>query len=260
MKVGIIGAGNMGRALVRGLTKSGMSPSNIMVSDPDERKLQQISELGVLTTTDNSKLAKWADVVILAVKPSTVQEVLTRISPELEEKLLISVAAGVTLATLERLTGARVVRLMPNLCAEVCEMTGCYALGNRATAEDESVIKALFDKIGCVFRVDESLMSAVTGLSGSGPAFFSRLIQAAAAAGTELGLPPDIAKKLAAQTARGTASMILNGADPGELTSRVCTPGGTTERGMKALESGRAPEVLKEAIRAATRRADELSR
>mgnify|MGYP003880796181 CR=1 FL=1 len=261
MKIGIIGAGNMGFALLRGFANAGLLDTHgFMVSDVDEKKLSRAAELGAKTTRSNQELVQWADLVILAVKPAVVEEVLREVGENLQNKLLISVAAGISTALLEKWTSARVIRMMPNLCAEVGELAACYSLGSRTQEADEKVVQELFGKIGKVWRVDESLMSAVTGLSGSGPAFFFHLLEAAAAAGVELGLPPDLAKELAAQTAKGAAAMVLAGLDPGELVRRVCTPGGTTIEGMKVLEERKAAETLKEAIKAAAKRAEELSR
>jgi len=231
-----------------------------MASDPDEAKLKRCAELGVRVSSDNQEVARWADVVFVAVKPHVVESVLRALGDQLKGKLVISIAAGVPLAKLEAWTPARVIRLMPNLCAEVGEMVGCYCLGNRASAADEQIVKELLEPLGLVLRVEESLMDAVTAVSGSGPAFFYHLIQAASEAGAELGLEPDTAKQLAAQTAKGAASMILAGHYPGELVKRVCTPGGTTAEGMKVLEERKTAESLKEAIRSAARRAKELSR
>ena len=261
MRVGVIGAGNMGLALLTGFTRARLQTRHqFMASDPDEAKLKRCAELGVRVSSDNQEVARWADVVFVAVKPHVVESVLRSLGDQLKGKLVISIAAGVPLAKLEALTPARVIRLMPNLCAEVGEMAGCYCLGNRASAADERIVKELLEPLGLVLRVEESLMDAVTAVSGSGPAFFCHLIQAASEAGTELGLEPDTAKQLAAQTAKGAASMILAGHDPGELIKRVCTPGGTTAEGMKVLEERKTAESLKEAIRSAARRAKELSR
>lgn len=261
MRVGIIGAGNMGFGILKGLLKSGLiSSSELIVSDVDENKLARVAELGVTTSSDNRETVRRSDIVILAVKPDVVKMVLSEISQELNEKLLVSIAAGVSLSFLEGTASVRVIRMMPNLCAEVGEMAGCYSSGSRVEQKDEQMVESLFGKIGKIFKVDESLMDAVTGLSGSGPAFFFFLIQAVAEAGIELGLAPELAKSLAAQIAKGAAEMILGGADPKELVQRVCTPGGTTIEGMKVLESEKVAQSLKEATKAAARRAKELSR
>jgi pyrroline-5-carboxylate reductase len=259
MRLGIIGVGNMGFALLKGLLQARVaSAAEIVASDLDELKLARASELGARVAKSNKELAEWADVIILAVKPKAVEQALSELP--LEGKLLISLAAGVTLSSLERWSNARVIRLMPNLCAEVGELAACYAPGSRTKPEDEKVVEEIFGKLGRIFKVREDLMDAVTGLAGSGPAFFFYYLQAAEEAGKELGLDPELARALVAQTAKGAASMILGGADPEELIRRISTPGGTTARGMEILTSRGAAQILRDAIKVATKRAAELSR
>lgn len=261
MKIGIIGAGNMGFALLSGFSKAGLfRVHEFLINDIDEKKLSRAAGLGATPIRNTRELVQKSDLVFLAVKPGVVEQVLRETDQALEGKLLVSVAAGVPIALLEEWSSARVIRVMPNLCAEVGEIAACYSLGTRVLEADEGFLLELLGSIGKVWRVDESLMDAVTGLSGSGPAFFFLFIEAAATAGKELGLPPELALNLSAQTAKGAAEMILRGSDPAELIRRVSTPGGTTVEGMRVLEKHRAAEILKEAIKAATRRAMELSR
>ncbi|MBC7219470.1 MAG: pyrroline-5-carboxylate reductase [Hadesarchaea archaeon] len=262
MKVGVIGGGNLGSSLIRGFLKSGaLSPNEIIVSDSDEMKINKLAKLSVAATNDNRKLVRESDVVFIAVKPDLVEPVLKEVEDLSEGKLFISVAAGVSTKFIEERTRGRVIRAMPNICGSVLQMASAYSMGSRATAEDERILKELFGKLGTTFHVEERLMGAVTGLSGSGPAFFFYLIKAVQDAGVELGLPKDVSFKLAAQTARGASEILLTSEEKiDELISRVCTPRGTTIEGMKILEEKKVADAIREAVRAAARRAEELSR
>jgi pyrroline-5-carboxylate reductase len=261
MKLGIIGAGNMGLSLVRGLLKTdAVPPDGILISDLDEKKLEEARKLGVKTTKDNSMLARESDVILIAVKPDAVEGVLKELGNVLRDKLLLSVAAGISTSFIEGRADTRTIRIMPNLCAAVGEMAGCYSPGRRATPADEKLAVKIFGKLGAFYKIDESLMDVVTGLSGSGPAFFLRLIRAGAEAGEELGLPEGLSTSLAAQTAKGAGAMVVAGEDPEVLIQKICTPRGTTVEGMKILDEKGAPEVFKDAVKAAARRARELSR
>lgn len=260
MRIGIIGAGHMGSALARGLLRAGIRGNDITISDPDGRKLKPLAELGIRTSPDNKMTVRTSDVVFLAVKPNTVKKVLKEAGRELKNVLLVSLAAGVTTELIEKECGARVVKAMPNLAAEVGEMASCYCLGRRATPEDEELVRSILGSMGITFRVDEPLMNAVTGLSGSGPAYFYLIIKAMRDAGVELGLPEETALKLAAQTAKGAGAMVLaKGRKPEELIDEVCTPGGTTAEGISVLRKRRIENAVKEAVKAAARRARELS-
>jgi pyrroline-5-carboxylate reductase len=261
MRFGIIGAGNMGLSLVRGILKKGIiPPEKILISDLDGKKLEEAKKLGVGTTRDNRALARDSDVILIAVKPNAVEGLLGEIGKILDDKLLISIAAGIPISFIEERTKARVIRIMPNLCVAVGEGAACYSPGSGVTPADENLAKDIFGKLGTFSKVDEGLMDAVTGLGGSGPAYFFRLIQAAAEAGEELGIPGDLALRIAAQIARGTGTMISESeADPNDLIQKICTPKGTTIEGMKILDEKKAAETLKDAIKAAARRSKELS-
>jgi pyrroline-5-carboxylate reductase len=262
MKVGIIGGGNLGSSLARGFLKSGALKTNeIIISDSDEEKLRELKKLGIQTTGDNKKLVKDCDTVFIAVKPDIVEFVLKEVEELSKGRLFISVAAGVSTKFIEARTGARVVRVMPNICGAVAEMASCFSLGRRATSEDEKVVERLLSSLGATFKVDEKLMDAVTGLSGSGPAYFYLFIKALQEAGVKLGLSSEVALKLAAQTAKGAGEMVLRtGASPDDLIRQVCTPKGTTIEGIKVLENRKVAEAIKEAVKAAAKRARELSR
>lgn len=262
MKIGIIGAGNLGYSLVRGLLRSGVVKSKeLIVSDLETGRLKELEKLEVKTTTDNKELVKICDIIFVAVKPDTVESVLKEIERVSNNILLVSVAAGVSTKFIEARTKARVIRVMPNICGEVAEMASCYSMGSRATPEDGELVEHLLSGVGATFKVDEKLMNAVTGLSGSGPAYFYLFIKAMQEAGVESGLSGEVALKLAAQTAKGAGEMVLRtDATPDGLIKQICTPKGTTIEGMKVLEKEKVAEAIKKAVKAATKRAKELSR
>ena len=262
MKIGLIGCGNLGSSLVKGFLKAGsVSAGELIAGDIDENRLKELQALGVETTTDNKKVVAASDVIFIAVKPDTVGEVLDGIKGLSSGKLLISVAAGVSTEFIEERTDARVIRAMPNICCLVSEMASCFCLGTKATEKDEKLAERLLGSVGRTFKVEEERMDAITGLSGSGPAYFYLVIKALEGAGVELGLPKDIALKLAAQTAKGAGEMALQaGKEVEGLIESVCSKKGTTIEGLKVLEKQEVSEAFKDAVRAATKRAKELSR
>ncbi|MCD6248104.1 MAG: pyrroline-5-carboxylate reductase [Hadesarchaea archaeon] len=260
MKIGFIGCGNLGSSMIRGLLDARVARAEDLIAmDVDAGKLEGLRKLGVKATTDYGDILG-ADVILIAVKPDLVARILDELNLS-EDKLLISVAAGVSIETLERHTRARVVRVMPNICCRVAEMASAFALGNRVKPEDEEVVRRLLGSLGLALKVDEGTMNAVTGLSGSGPAYIFLLIQSLMEAGIELGLSKEEAFKLAAQTVKGSGEMALrSGADLKELIDMVSSPKGTTVEGMKVLRDSGVPEAFKKAVKAAARRAEELSR
>jgi pyrroline-5-carboxylate reductase len=217
---------------------------------------------GAKATASNIAVVQFANVVILAVKPAHVGELLEEIRPSLTPKhLVISIAAGVPIAKLENGlgTGTRVIRVMPNTPALVSASATAYALGNAATAADAALAQRLFSAVGLAFQVKESLLDAVTGLSGSGPAYVYLIIEALSDGGVASGLPREIATKLAAQTVYGSAKMVLEtGQHPGTLKDMVTSPGGTTIEGLHELEKGKVRGVLINAVRAATEKSRKL--
>lgn len=262
MRFGFIGCGNLGSSLVKGLlAQRALGPEQVMVSDVDPSKMEGLKGLGVRTTSRNRELAEVSDVIFIAVKPGEVGKVLEEIGELDPRKLLVSVAAGVSIGFLERRTRARVIRVMPNICCLVGQMASCFSAGERATEEDRALIKGLLGKLGETFEIKEELMDAVTGLSGSGPAYVYLLAKAMEEAGTELGLPKEISLRLAAQTIKGAGEMVLSsGRGLEELISMVCSPKGTTIEGLRVLEDRRVVQALKDAVKAAAKRAKELSR
>jgi len=265
-KVGFIGAGNMAAALVRGLLHGGafLAPQHVIVSATSRGRLDRLvsEHKGLVTTTSNAEVCAFADVVVLAVKPQVVDKVLGQITAHLRKNtLLISVAAGVSTTLMEsRLpTGTRVVRAMPNTAATVLAGATAICRGAHATTEDVEDAERFFSLVGRTVVLDESLMDAVTGLSGSGPAYVMLIIEALADGGVKVGLHRDTALMLAAQTVYGSAKLLLEtGEHPGRLKDMVTSPGGTAIAGLHTLEAGGLRTTLINAVEVASRRAAEL--
>jgi pyrroline-5-carboxylate reductase len=264
LTIGFLGAGKMATALARGFVRAEIvSPKEIIAGDLSEAARAAFTkETGAKTTASNSDVLKFASVLILAVKPDQVVGVLAEQRGHFtNEHLLISIAAGVTLARLEAAlpAGSRVIRVMPNTPALVGEAAAAFALGKSATAADGELAKKLLSAVGVALQVKESLLDAVTGLSGSGPAYVYQFIEALSDGGVAAGLPRDIATKLAAQTVLGAAKMVLEtGQHPGALKDQVTSPGGTTIEGLHELEKGKLRATVMSAVRAATEKSKKL--
>jgi pyrroline-5-carboxylate reductase len=261
--IGFIGAGQMARALASGFVKAGLvAPAQIVAADPVPAALEAFAQAveGARAAADNASVATAADVLFLATKPQQIGAAVGPLAKATDGKLVISIAAGVKLSTLAAwLAAARLVRVMPNTPCLIGQSASGYCLGPRATAADGQLVAQLLSAVGLAFAVDEKLLDAVTGLSGSGPAFVYVMIEALSDAGVRMGLPRDVATALAAQTVRGAAQMVLETGDhPGVLKDRVASPGGTTIAGLQALESGGLRGTLMAAVEAATRRSIEL--
>ena len=263
-KIGFIGGGNMAGALLRGLlTSHAVEPAAVRVSDLNEARRDELSaKYGVEVTDDNAAVAGWADVIVIAVKPQIVDRVLAPIAAGLREgDLVISIAAGVPIEAIEaRLpAGTRVVRTMPNTAAIALAGATAIAPGTNADKADIEVAKALFSAVGRCVVLDESLLDAVTGLSGSGPAYVMLIIDALADGGVKVGLGRDVALLLAAQTVYGAAKLQLEtGEHPGRLKDMVTSPGGTAIAGLHTLEAGGLRRTLIDAVEAASNRSAEL--
>jgi pyrroline-5-carboxylate reductase len=263
-RLGFLGSGNMAAALVGGLVHGEvLPPASILASDVSAERLEPLSrQFGVRTTMDNHQLLRESDVVVLAVKPQVIDKVLTQIGGEVRaDQLVISVAAGVPIEALEsRLPkGSRVVRAMPNTPATVQAGATAISGGAHASAEDLRVAKELFEAVGRVVVLDEGLLDAVTGLSGSGPAYVMLIIEALADGGVKVGLHRDTALLLAAQTVFGSAKLLLEtGEHPGRLKDMVTSPGGTAIAGLHTLESGALRKTLIDAVEVASQRAAQL--
>ncbi len=264
LKIGFLGAGRMATALARGFVHAKLvTADDIIASDPVEPARHAFaSEVGAKITAFNPDVLKFATVVVLAVKPGQVAELLAEVRRSFTENhLLISIAAGVPIAKLEAGLGgdARVIRVMPNTPALVGASASAYALGRSAGAEDGQLALKLFSAVGVAYPVKESLLDAVTGLSGSGPAYAFTIIEALSDGGVAAGLPRDIATKLAAQTLLGSAKMVLEtGQHPGALRDAVTSPGGTTIEGLHELERGGVRAALISAVRAAAEKSKKL--
>ncbi len=264
-KIGFIGSGNMGAAMISGLINSGASkPENIACSDVSEEKLQEISsKFGVQTSTSNSEVATRSDIVILAIKPQIMVPVLQEIKDCLDiSKIVISIAAGVPLAAIESCLNKdlRLIRVMPNVAVAVREGASAIAAGEHTHKEDIDLAMAIFNSVGkCIFLKENNLMDAVTGLSGSGPAYIFLIVDALADAGVKVGLARQDALLLASQTILGAAKLLIEtGEHPGLLKDSVTSPGGTAIAGLHTLEKGGLRTTLINAVEAATLRSGEL--
>ena len=264
LKIGFLGAGRMATALARGFVRAGLvTTDQVIASDPsDAARAAFAKEAGAKTTPSNAEVAKFADVLVLAVKPDYVASVLADIRAHFAgRQCLISIAAGVPLAKLEAGLGAgtRLIRVMPNTPALVSASATAFALGKSALPEDGELAQRLFSSIGVAFQVKEALLDAVTGLSGSGPAYAYLFIEGLSDGGVAAGLPRDVATRLAAQTVLGSAKMVLEtGLHPGALKDMVTSPGGTTIEGLHELEKGKVRGALMSAVRAAAEKSRRL--
>ncbi len=265
-KIGFLGAGNMAAALIQGLLQSHvLLPQAIFASDLKPERLKYLQEAyGIRATADNHALLRESDLVVLSVKPQSIDKVLTEVGSDVRpEQIVVSVAAGVPIDALEaRLPkGSRVIRAMPNTPATVLAGATAISAGAHAYEDDLRIARELFEAVGRVVVLDESLLDAVTGLSGSGPAYAMVIIDALADGGVKVGLHRDTALLLAAQTIFGSAKLMLEtGEHPGRLKDMVTSPGGTAIAGLHTLESGALRKTLIDAVEAATRRSAELGR
>lgn len=255
----------MATALALGMIRAGIAePGAILASDPSPSAREAFREqTGAEVSASNLEVARRCGVLVLAVKPQGVPEVLAEVHPEIgADHLVVSIAAGVALETIGSGLGpeCRLARVMPNTPALIGQGAAGYCLGPNAVAGDETMVRALLDSVGRAHRVPESLLDAVTGLSGSGPAFVYIMIEALADGGVRVGLPRDVAVSLAAQTVLGAAAMVVEtGLHPGVLKDQVASPGGTTIAGLHALERGAVRAALIDAVEAAARRSAELA-
>lgn len=265
-KIGVVGAGKIGSAIARGVIHAGLvGNAMVMTSDVSEALRQSaIQELGIRATADNLELCNFADIVILAVKPQIIDPVTREIAKKIGNgKLLVSVAAGVPLARIEAQLepGARVVRVMPNIPCVVGAGAAGYAGGGHATAADLEKVGAILNSFGVGMAVEEKYLDAVTGLSGSGPAYVFLFMEALADGGVQMGLTREVALKLAMQTVYGAARMALeSNKHLGELKDEVTSPGGTTIAGIYAMEQKGFRGAVMDAVVSATKRSQELGK
>jgi pyrroline-5-carboxylate reductase len=267
LRIGFLGAGAMGEALAGGLVAAGVPAARLRAADPEAARREAVAQaLAIAVGDDNAAVVRESDVVVVAIKPGLVGRVLAALrkdlGADLARPLWVSIAAGVSLAKLaaELPAGARIVRAMPNTPALVRAGATAFAANATTTATDRAVVQALFESVGLAWEApDEALLDAVTGLSGSGPAYVFVFLEALADAGVRAGLPREAAHRLACQTVLGSARLALeSGLHPGQLKDRVTSPGGTTIAGLARLEAGGLRAAVLDAVEAATRRSREL--
>jgi len=263
-QVGLIGTGNMGEALVKGLLHGHVcKPEQIFCSDTRPERLKVIRETyGVKGTSHNAEVVKHSDIIILAVKPQIMKQVISEVAKHLNlSKLIISIAAGVPLDAIESCARKqlKLIRVMPNICVSVREGASAIAGGKHIDKEDLMIAKIIFDSVGKSLFIEEDLLDAVTGLSGSGPAYIFLIVDALADAGVKVGLSRDDALILASQAVLGAAKMLIEtGEHPGKLKDLVTSPGGTAIAGLHTLEEGGLRTTLINAVEVATQRSRAL--
>ncbi len=260
--IGFIGGGNMAEALVKGLLNQGVSAEAIYVADPSEVRQTLMRDIYHVQVVESQKVVQSCNTLVLAVKPQMVEPVVCALATDFTAgHVLVSILAGISTQTLESLLGgpARVVRVMPNTPALIGAGAAAICAGHYAGADDLLAAENLFQAVGIVRRVDESQMDAVTGLSGSGPAYVFTIIEALADGGVKEGLSREAALELAVRTVLGAAQLVAeSGEHPAVLRDKVCSPGGTTIAGLAALEDGNIRAVLIDAVSRAAQRSREL--
>ena len=260
-RLGFIGGGKLAGSVMRGLVRAKFcAPTEIFLSEPHEVARTALrEELGIFVTAENAEVAERAEVVLIGVKPGVVLDVVAGIAAVTRDKLVISLAAGVRVASMEEKGKARFMRAMTNTPAAVCAAATAIARGTRTTKDDFEGARRIFLSVGTVVEVDEAQIDPVTALAGSGPAFVYTVIEALAAGGTNCGLPPEVSLGLATQTVRGAAQLALeSGLSPEELRRMVITPGGTTAAGLATMDKFGTAASLAAAVEAANARAKEL--
>ncbi|HIP89678.1 MAG TPA: pyrroline-5-carboxylate reductase [Thermococcus paralvinellae] len=258
INIAVIGAGTVGSAIAKALVKEEFV-NKVIATRRRAEKIKWLEEHGVEISSDNVKAAKDADVIILAVKPNKIREVLEGIKEEIRGKLTISLAAGLSLKFLKSLAEAKFVRAMPNIAILVGESFTAYAT-NDLSEEEIALVERIFGAMGKCLRIEEEYMDAITGLSGSGPAYASVFLESMIYGGLKVGLPRDIALLAAAQTLLGTAKLLLEtNLHPAQIRDMVITPGGTTIDGIFELEDSRVRTAIMKAVDAATKKSKILS-
>ncbi len=260
IKVGFIGIGRMGGTLLKGLINEDLVESeNVIVCDKDSERLLEINK-DISKEESPRELVEKTDYIILSVKPKDMEGLLQEIGKSCKDKLLISIAAGISTGFIEKYAEkARVIRIMPNTPALVGLMASAYCQGKNATKEDCEIVEKYFSALGKIAKVEEELMDAVTGLSGSGPAYIYYVIKSLAEAGVKEGLDPSISLSLTVQTVIGAAKMVEEtGMDPDELIDMVKSPGGTTIEGLKVLKIYNVSEPFINAVKESSKRSREL--
>jgi pyrroline-5-carboxylate reductase len=262
-RLGFIGAGKLGGSVIRGLMRAKFcEPREIIASEPnvDARNTLQ-NELGISVTADNAEAARSAETIFVAVKPAMVLPVLRELNVDLENKLVISLAAGVRLSNIETTGKGKFMRAMTNTPSAICRAATALARGARATDKDVDLARQIFSAIGVVVEIGEEQIDAITALAGSGPAFVYSVIEALAEGGKKMGISDEVALTLATQMVLGAAQLASESKlSPEELRRMVVTPGGTTAAGLVAMEKYETAEGLIAAVEAATKRGQEMAR
>jgi len=266
VKLGFIGAGNMGSSLIKGALRSRTwDPGDIFIYDVDSLKCRELSEkTGVKIAADNRELVKLCDYIVLAVKPAYIDKVLQEIKDVFtDSKVLISIAVGVTTKTLKKTLGEsrKIVRTMPNLPVIVGEGMTLVHFGENLNDEEKAFVRRLFEASGKVEELEERLMSEVTALTSSSPAYVFLLIEAMADSAVQSGIPRKISYRLAAQAVLGAAKLVIEtGLHPAELKDQVCSPAGTTIEAIISLEKSGFRSSIMEAMKECTKKALEIGR
>lgn len=259
-EMAVIGTGSFGSTFLKKVAGTAIEPEKIIASNPSGSNFSELNDLGIETTNSNIEAVSRSDLIFLAVEPGQVREVLEEINLT-NDKVLVSVAAGVSIDFIQSFCSAKVVRAMPNINVQVAEAAIGYSKSENITEDEEKKVREIFKSVGTIYNVDETKLEAVTGLSGSGPAFVYTVIEAMMNAGIENGLTREESIKLTLQTVKGSAEMVdKSSKSVEELIDMVSTPNGTTIEGIKVFEETDFQDSLVKAIDAATKRAEELSR
>ena len=263
VRIGFIGAGQMATALGRGFVQAkSITPDRLIACDVSADAANRFAaQTGGSIVSGAAAVLAQSSLIFLAVKPQQIAGVLAELKPGItSQHLVVSIAAGISLAKLSAgLGSSRLIRVMPNTPALVGVGASAFSRGEAATADDGKLVQGLLSTVGLAMEVPEKLLDAVTGLSGSGPAYVYQFIEGLSDGGVRMGLPRDVATKLAAQTLLGAAQMVLStGQHPGQLKDAVTSPGGTTIAGLHALERGGMRGILMDAVQSATERSKEL--
>ena len=262
-QLGFIGAGKLAGSVIRGLMRAKFCPPGaIMASEPNEQTRTTLkNETGVAVAMNNAEVVDKAEAIFIAVKPPMVVPVLAELKDQLQNKLVISLAGGVRISSMEKVCDARIMRALTNTPSAICRAATGITRGSRSTKDDVDLVRKIFGAIGVVVEINEQQIDIVTALSGSGPAFIYTVVEALAAGGTKLGLANEVAMELAIQTARGAAEIMLESKmSPEELRRMVVTPGGTTAAGLAVMEKLGTSESLIAAVETATKRSQEMAK
>lgn len=261
-RLGFIGAGKLAGSVIRGLIRAkAYAPGEIIAGEPNEQVREKLqSETGIDVTKENAEVAEAAQIILIGVKPAVALPVIRELRVGLGRKLVVSLAAGVRTSSMEKLADARFMRAMTNTPAAICRAATALARGSRTTSEDADLARKVFGAIGVVVEIEEEQIDAVTGLSGSGPAFVYTVIEALAEGGKKMGLDDDVALTLATQTVLGAAQLAMESKiSPEELRRMVVSAGGTTAAGLAVMEKLGTAKGLIAAVEAATKRGREMA-